>query len=127
MFGGDSRNEFRAKLNGKKSAMGYLVFEDGGLSFHEDFSFSSPVSFTISRDEINSINFVDSSTDNFQPSFWRVFFLRLLAFARPKNWSKKSCQIEIETVSGEFMFFEIENLTANEVRVRINQTVSRYF
>ena len=53
--------------------------------------------------------------------------MRMLAFARPKNWSNSSCEIEIEMINGEFVFFEIEGLTSNEIRSRINQIVSGYF
>ena len=54
---GSMKNEFRAKLNGEKSALGYLVFEDSGISFHEDFSLSSPINLRFDSREIQSINF----------------------------------------------------------------------
>ena len=128
MFGfNSSKNDFRAKLNGEKSILGYLIFEDSGISFHEDFSLSSPVSLHFRAEEIQSINFRDTSNDVYQPSFWRILFLKMFAFARPKNWSSNSCEIEIEMISDEFVFFEIEGLTANEIRARINQIVSGYF
>jgi hypothetical protein len=124
---GSIKNEFRAKLNGEKSALGYLVFEDSGISFHEDFSLSSPINLRFDSREIQSINFRDTSSDVYQPGFWKVFFLRVLAFARPKNWSNSSCEVEVEMMSGEFVFFEIEGLTSSEIRSRINQIVSGYF
>lgn len=127
MFNFDSKNEFRANLNGEKSKAGYLVFENDGIHFHEDFSISAPLETFLPAGEIEVIDFQDTSNQIFQPSLARVFFLRIFAFARPRNWSDNSCRVEIEMANGDFVFFDIEGITAAEIRARINAVVEKYF
>lgn len=77
--------EFQAELNGDKNILGSLVFENDGISFYENFALTRPPELKLPAGEILAINFVDVEKEIYQPSIWRIFFLKELAFGRPKN------------------------------------------
>lgn len=119
--------EFQAELNGDKNILGSLVFENDGISFYENFALTRPLELKLSAGEILAINFVDVEKEIYQPSIWRIFFLKELAFGRPKNWNQDSCRVEVEMNYGSLYYFMIKEISAINVRTRVNRLVSGYF
>ena len=81
--------EFQANFNGDKNITGSLIFNEEGVEFYEDFALSRPLEFHLSATEIASIDFIDTADEVYQPGIFRIMFLGMLAFGRPKNWQKK--------------------------------------
>ncbi|MDO4872160.1 MAG: hypothetical protein Q4A27_01880 [bacterium] len=123
----NQKYEFQANFNGDKNFAGSLVFELDGVKFYEDFSLSRPLELILPAQEIESLNFTDTTNEVYQPGFWRLVFFGMLAFARPKNWQQKACRIEIEMMDGNFYYFTISGQSAMDVRAKINQIVTQYF
>ena len=119
--------EFQAELNGDKNILGSLVFENDGISFYENFALTRPLELKLPAVEILAINFVDVEKEIYQPSIWRIFFLKELAFGRPKNWNQDSCRVEVEMNDGSLYYFMIKEISAINVRTRVNRLVSGYF
>ena len=119
--------EFQAELNGNKNILGSLVFENDGISFYENFALTRPLELKLPAVEILAINFVDVEKEIYQPSIWRIFFLKELAFGRPKNWNQDSCRVEVEMNDGSLYYFMIKEISAINVRTRVNRLVSGYF
>ncbi len=119
--------EFQAELNGDKNILGSLVFENDGISFYENFALTRPLELKFPAGEILAINFVDVEKEIYQPSIWRIFFLKELAFGKPKNWNQDSCRVEVEMNDGSLYYFTIKETSAINVRTRVNRLVSGYF
>lgn len=79
--------EFQAELNGDKNILGSLVFENDGISFYENFALTRPLELKLPAGEILAINFVDVEKEIYQPSIWRILFLKGVSF-----WSTKELE-----------------------------------
>ena len=123
----EEKFEFQANFNGDKNIAGSLIFSASGVEFYEDFALFRPLEICLEPNEIQEINFIDTADEVYQPGIFRILFLGILAFGRPKNWRKKSCRIEIAMVDGNFYYFTIGGYSALDIRAYINQVISRYF
>ena len=119
--------EFQAELNGDKNILGSLVFENDGISFYENFALTRPLELKLPSGEILEVNFVDVEKEIYQPTICRIFFLKELAFGRPKNWNQDACRVEVEMNDGSLYYFMIKEISAINVRTRVNRLVSGYF
>lgn len=117
--------EIRARLNGEKTKNGYLVFADDAILFHEDFRLGRNVPMEISSKEIYSVNVYDSSERDNAKTLNRAIWLGWMwALVFPAIDAKTT--IEVETVSGDILFFETGD-SVNTVRQKINPILTRWF
>ncbi len=123
----EEKFEFQANFNGDKNISGSLIFSASGVEFYEDFALSRPLEFHLNATEIASIDFIDAADEVYQPGIFRILFLGMLAFGRPKNWQKKSCRIEIEMLDGNIYYFTINGYSSLDIRTQVNKIVSGYF
>ena len=119
--------EFQANFNGDKNIAGSLIFNEEGVEFYEDFALSRPLEFHLNATKITAINFIDTTNEVYQPGIFRILFLGILAFGRPKNWQKKSCRIEIEILDGNLYYFTVNGYSSLDIRTQVNKIVSGYF
>ena len=119
--------EFQANFNGDKNITGSLIFNEDGVEFYENFALSRPLEFHLNATEIATIDFIDTTDEVYQPGIFRILFLGMLAFGRPKNWQKKSFRIEIEMIDGNLYYFTINGYSSLDIRTQVNRIVSGYF
>lgn len=123
----EEKFEFQANFNGDKNIAGSLIFSANGIEFYEDFALSRPLEIYLKPSEIQEINFIDTADEVYQPGIFRILFLGMLAFGRPKNWQKKSCRIEVEMLDGNLYYFTINGYSSLDIRTQVNNIVSGYF
>ena len=119
--------EFQANFNGDKNIAGSLIFSASGVEFYEDFALSRPLEIYLKPSEIQEVNFIDTADKSYQPGIFRILFLGILAFGRPKNWNQDSCRVEVEMNDGSLYYFTIKEISGINVRTRVNRLVSGYF
>jgi hypothetical protein len=119
--------EFRAKMNGDKNLVGYLVFNENQVEFHEDFSLKTNGETIIPTEQIEEINIQDTSSEQTRTSLTR-WLLGGWQFALlfPKREFKAASVVEITTAAGDYFYFELAD-TALEVRRKTSPIIQKYF
>lgn len=117
--------EVRAKLNGQKSAAGYLIFNEVGVEFHEDFKFGANEPIEILSEDIIRVEIGSSTGQDNLRTFGRAFFFGWKwAMLFPKFQTKS--MIEIELSNGQLFFFETDQEEMS-LRQILNPIISKWF